>query len=485
LLSLKQRAIRGAFWASAENWSRQLISLVIFMVLARILAPADIGLYTIVTVILTLMQIFLDNGVGEALVQRQNLEQGHLNAAFWINMILAVALSTMGLFTAGTVADLFGQPALQHLIPVGSLIILIGSLSSIQQALLRRSLDFRALAVRTLSSILIAGAVGLGMAAAGCGVWSLAGQQITEKTVGALVLWWQSNWRPDFSLSLRHGRQLLSYSASMIGSQALVFVQHQFDRFMIGLLLGPISLGIYSLGVKILDSFAGMLFYGTASASFATFAKLQAQPDKLRDALFLVSRFSSLIGFPCFVGLAVTAPDLIHTIFGSKWQGSAEILRVLALTGIPWLFATSAGTIARSAGRANLYLAMTAASVALKVTLLLLFITKGLYTLTVAFTIGDFAMIPAFVYVTRAINTFPILGYLRCYQDAIVGSLIMAVAVITVQNYLPPGLDPYLRLIAAAAAGGVVYALSIAVIAWPTLKQVSSLIRMRGAAGVP
>ena len=93
----------------------------------------------------------------------------------------------------------------------------------------------------------------------------------------------------------------------MIGSQALVFVQHQFDRFMIGLMLGPVALGIYSLSVKILDSFAGMLFYGTSSASFSTFTKLQGQPDRLRDALFLMSRFSSMLGFPFFVGLAVTA----------------------------------------------------------------------------------------------------------------------------------------------------------------------------------
>lgn len=80
--SLKQRAIQGVFWASAENWSRQLISLVVFMVLARILAPSDIGLYAIVTVVITCMQIFLDNGIGEAIVQRRYLEPDHLDAGF-------------------------------------------------------------------------------------------------------------------------------------------------------------------------------------------------------------------------------------------------------------------------------------------------------------------------------------------------------------------------------------------------------------------
>jgi O-antigen/teichoic acid export membrane protein len=485
LLSLKQRAMRGAFWASAENWSRQLISLVIFMVLARILAPAEIGLYAIVTVVITLMQIFLDTGVGEAVIQRRDLEPDHLNAGFWANMILSCVLGVGAVLLAGPIADLFDEPALRNLIPVASLIIVIGSLSTIQQALLRRSLDFRALAIRTVSSILISGTVGLTMALAGYGVWSLAGHQITEKAVGALVLWWRSEWRPRWSLSWPHALQLLPYSANMIGSQALVFVQHQFDRFFIGLFLGPVALGIYSLSVKILDSFAGMLFNGTAAASFTTFARLQGQPDKLRDALFLISRFSSLVGFPCFVGLAVTAPDLIHTVFGSKWEGSADILRVLALTGIPWLFASSAGIVTRSAGRANWYLTMTALSVGLKVVLLLIFTQQGLYALTVAFTVGDYVMIPAFVYVTKAVVAMRTADYLRCYLDAIAGSVIMAVAVIAVQASLPADMASYLRFIVAAIAGAIVYALSMAIIAWPTLKRVTSLIGMRGTPGIP
>jgi PST family polysaccharide transporter len=485
LRSLKQRAIHGIFWASAENWSRQLISLIVFMVLARILAPADIGLYAIVTVVIALMQIFLDNGVGEAIVQRRELEPDHLSAGFWVNTIVSVALAGAAIFLANSIAALFGEPALKSLIPVASLIIVIGSLSSIQQALLRRNLDFRSLAMRTVASILISGVIGVGMALAGYGVWALAAQQIAEKTVGAVVLWARSEWRPQWRLSAAHALHLLPYSASMIGSQALVFLQHQFDRFMIGLAMGPVALGIYSLSVKILDSFAGMLFYGTASASFTAFSKLQDQPDKLREALFLMSRFSSLLGFPVFVGLAVTAPDLIQIVFGSKWEGSGEILQVLALTGIPWLFATSAGTVTRAAGKADRHLAMTAASVGLKVGLLLIFADKGLYVLAVAFTVGDFVMIPVFMLVAKSVILMGAWAYLRCYLDAIAGAAVMAGAVIAVQAHLPVPMEAWLRFVIGAGAGAAVYALCIAIIAWPTVKRMAALIAMRGAPGIP
>jgi O-antigen/teichoic acid export membrane protein len=148
VFSLRQHAIRGAIWASAENWSRQVISLVIFMMLARILAPAEIGLYAIVTIVITLMQIVLDNGIGEAIVQRRDLEPDHVDAGFWVNMALSVCLAAMATLLAGTTADLFGEPALRDLVPVASLMIIIGSLSSTQQALLKRNLNFRTLAIR-------------------------------------------------------------------------------------------------------------------------------------------------------------------------------------------------------------------------------------------------------------------------------------------------------------------------------------------------
>jgi O-antigen/teichoic acid export membrane protein len=323
------------------------------------------------------------------------------------------------------------------------------------------------------------------MALSGFGVWSLAGQQITERTVSAAVLWWSSDWRPRWRLSPRHALDLLPYSSNMVGSQALVFAQHQVDRFIIGIILGPASLGIYSLAVKILDSFASMLFNGLANASFAVLAKLQPNSDKQRQVLFLISRFCSILGFPCFVGLAVTAPELISMIFGAKWEGAADILRVLALTGLPWLFATNAAMVTRAAGRSSLFLAMTAASVGLKLVLLLTLAGQGLIVLTIGFTLGDYVMIPAFILTTRMVVSMRTVDYLRCYVDAVIGCAVMAVAVIAVQAEFPAGLDAYLRFILSAFVGIGVYAATITVIAWPTVRTVMNMIATRGASQVP
>ncbi|CAN5261090.1 lipopolysaccharide biosynthesis protein [soil metagenome] len=477
--------MRGAFWASLENWGRQSISLIVFMVLARIVAPADIGLYAIVAIVITLMQVFLDTGVGDAIVQRSEIDAEHLDAGFWSNMALSVALALAAAVLAGPIAALFGEPDLRRLLPVASLIIVLGSLSTVQQALLKRNLDFKPLAIRTLSSILVAGALGIWMARTGHGVWALIAQQITEKAIGTIQLWWRSDWRPRLAFSRPHARDLLPYSANMIGTRALVFLQKQFDRFFVGLLLGPVALGLYTLAGRILDSFSSILFDGVAMASVSTFARLQGEADRLREAVFLVCRFSSLIGFPCFVGLALVAPDLIRAVFGAKWDGTAEVLRVLALTGIPWLFATMAAVVTRASGHMKWFLSMMSAMVALKVILLLTFTRLGLYPLIVAFTLGDFAMIPLYVWITRSMVPMRALDYLRCFGDAVLACAVMAAAVLAVQVNLPPEMASWLRCLLPAVAGALAYAGCVLLVARPTLKRFSALLAIRKGSAAP
>lgn len=126
---------------------------------------------------------------------------------------------------------------------------------------------------------------------------------------------------------------------------------------------------------------------------------------------------------------------------------------------------------------------MTAVSVGLKVALLMIFAGQGLYVLTIAFTVGDFIMIPLFVLVTRAVVPMSPWAYLRCYADAVAGAAVMAVAVLTVQSRLPASMETWQKFAVSVGAGVVVYAACIAVIAWPTVKRMMTLIAMRGAPG--
>src|SRR5688572_7347173 len=177
-MSLRQKAAKGIFWSVIQKWGRAAISILTFVVLSRLLAPEAFGLVALATVFTVFMELFLDQGFGAAIVQRSELEPEHLDTAFWINIVTGI-LMTIGLIAAsGFIASIFEEPRLAPVLRWLSIIFILSSLSSTQISILQRKLAFKSLATRSLVATAVGGVVGMTMAFAGFGVWSLVGQDL-------------------------------------------------------------------------------------------------------------------------------------------------------------------------------------------------------------------------------------------------------------------------------------------------------------------
>jgi PST family polysaccharide transporter len=181
-MNIKQKAIQGVVWSVIQNWGSQAGSLIVFLILARLLTPEAFGLVALANVFLAFMQIFLEQGFTQALIQRQELEPEHLDTAFWTNFFSGILLTIIGFAFASSVANIFNQPKLIPILQCFSGLFVINSLSHVHQAILSRELAFKIMAVRTLIGILIGGIVGVVMAVSGFGVWSLVSQQVVFET---------------------------------------------------------------------------------------------------------------------------------------------------------------------------------------------------------------------------------------------------------------------------------------------------------------
>ena len=195
-MNLRQKAAKGVAWSAIENLGTQAIYFVVFLVLARLLQPEEFGLVSLAGVFISFMMVFADQGLSDAIVQRQDLEPEHLDTAFWINLGICALLAIFTFAAAGSVSSFFHQPQLKPIIAWLSLSFLFNGFSSVQQSLLRRQLAFRALAVRSLVATFASGIVGVVMALMGFGVWSLVAQQLINRVLAILGLWWASDWRP-------------------------------------------------------------------------------------------------------------------------------------------------------------------------------------------------------------------------------------------------------------------------------------------------
>ena len=148
--ALQKRVARGLFWTLIDTWGGQLLSLVIFAILAHLLEPADFGLVALAAVFVALGQLFVDQGLGDAVIQRQSLTRRQIDTAFWVALATGSLLAVVGFFLAGPISSLLGEPRLEPILQVLSLTFVGVALASIQVAILRREMDFRRLAVRKL-----------------------------------------------------------------------------------------------------------------------------------------------------------------------------------------------------------------------------------------------------------------------------------------------------------------------------------------------
>ena len=160
-------------WVLIENLTARALSLVTFAVLARLLAPEAFGLLGLAVVVISLCSLFVDTGVSEAVIQRAHVDRQLLDTAFWLSVLAGTVLAVICFATAGLVADFYGQPELAPVLRVLSAMLVLQSLASTQDALLRRQFRFRAAAARRVLASVVGSVVAVVWAVASPSVWAL------------------------------------------------------------------------------------------------------------------------------------------------------------------------------------------------------------------------------------------------------------------------------------------------------------------------
>lgn len=477
-MSLRQKTIRGVAWSAIENFGRQAISFSVFFILARLLGPKAFGLVALASIFLAFIQIFLDQGLSQAIVQRQKLEPEHLNAAFWTSLTTGIVLTIFSILCASSVASLFKQPAITPIIQWLSLSFLLSAFSSVQQAILQRRLAFKPLAIRALVGITIGGTVGIMMAFKGFGVWSLVGQQIAGGLAEVCVLWWTSDWRPSFSISIRHYRELFSFGIYDLGFNFLNFLSRRGDDFLIGYFLGSTMLGYYSVAYRVLTVLTQLLTSTTNKVAFSTFSRLQQEPERMRNALYTATQMSSLIAFPAFLYVVALAPELVTGLFGSQWAPSIPVMQILALVGILQSVSYFTTSTIVAMGKPDWRLMLIALYCVTNLIAFALVLRWGIVYIAAAYVIRAYLFSPLPVWMLYKLIRINISTYLRQFVAPLLGSLAMVTCILGVKYLLSDVIDLQTLLVLCTAISLVVYAAAIYLVAPKLFLQVVDYVQL-------
>ena len=455
--SLGNRIVSGVVWTAIETWGQQLAMFTVFVMLARLLGPEAIGLAVLAIMVPLVLAVPVNKGIPDAIVQRAAIEPKHLDSAFWLLFACGAGLSLAAWLLAWPIALAFRQPLLVELIHWTSITVVLQSLASVPAAVLKRRLDFRMLAIRTLVGTVLGGAVGVAMALKGYGVWSLIGLQLVKVGAETLVLHLCSDWHPRWGYSHAHCRSLFGFAFPVMGSSLWSLINDEMPKTMLGAFLGPTAVGIYALARRPLELLTNVLVNPLSGVTMASVARMQADPEGVDRFYDRSVRIVALVGFPAFMGLAAIAPEAVPMVLGQEWSASVPAVQIIMLLGLVRIIDSICACTALGFGHSRLILILNVAYTALLGVMLVTAAHISLEATMLAIVLANALLLPVLLYYTRRLARVDVLKPLASFPILALCTAIMLGAVTGWRELMAGSLPLWALVISAIAVGVSVY----------------------------
>jgi O-antigen/teichoic acid export membrane protein len=455
-MALRLPSLSPVAWVTAEKITQQGLWLVLFAVLAPILGPTPYGLFSIVMVFVGFCEFVLSDGAVEALVTAEELDAPAIGTANLASVGLALAVGA-GLFLLAPVIGLaFQDPQLKFL--VWSLIPLpvLSLLAAVPTALLRRSLDYRLLAVRSIAGLAIGGLFGIALAIAGAGVWALALQVLAQRLAECVIAWWSVPQRLRFSWSIERFHEMRPVAINVFTARVMIFVGGQMPRLILGYVLGPSGLGLFVLANRFLDILV----------STTVFPRMVVGRIELRDvppgSPEFGRRFAgmvqdvALLAFPVMLGAAALIPDLFRLWLDQRWLPGTVATQLVLLGGLPLVFSYCLDAAFLAAKLSSVFRTMATVQTVSMVATVLCAAPFGLNATCLALAVRPWLVLPFFLITFGRECRLSVLQPLLRPLQSLLGAVIMG-AILSLPLLRPLWLDEKVDFAALIVLGVIVY----------------------------
>lgn len=368
----KNTTVKNFIWRFAERCGAQLVTFVVSIVLARILSPDDYGTVALVTVFTTILQVFVDSGLGVALIQKKNADDLDFSSVFYFNFVVCIVLYAGMFFAAPIIASFYNDLTLIPIIRVISLTIVISGIKGIQQSFVSRNMLFKRFFFSTLGGTIFSAILGVAMAYAGCGVWAIVAQQLSNTAIDTLILWLTVKWRPKKMFSWERLKTLFSFGWKLLISSLLDTGYSNLRSLVIGKIYSPSDLAYYNQGDKLPSTVITNINTSIASVLLPTLASKQDDRKQLKNMTRRAIKTSTYIIAPLMMGLAFCAPPIVRLILTEKWVPCVPYLRIFCITYMFYPIHTANLNAINAMGRSDYFLKLEIAKKVIGMLLLLL-----------------------------------------------------------------------------------------------------------------
>lgn len=450
----KRSVFSNFIWRFAERCGAQGVSFIVSIVLARLLTPEAYGTVALVTVITNILQVFVDSGLGSALIQKKDADDLDFSTVFYFNFSVCIVLYMGMFFAAPYIADFYNQPELVSLVRVISLTLIISGVKNIQQSYVSRNLLFKRFFYATLGGTIFSAVLGIVMAYYGYGVWAIVAQQLSNAAIDTLILWITVKWRPKFMFSFNRLKGLLSFGWKMLASALLDTGYNNLRQLIIGKLYSPSDLGFYNKGQQLPNLIVTNINSSIDSVLLPVMSKEQDNAEQVKLMTRRAISVSTYIMAPLMMGFACVSPILVELVLTEKWLPCVPFLRIFCITYMFYPIHTANLNAIKAMGRSDLFLKLEIIKKAVGLVLIIVTMNYGVMAMAYSLLVSSF--------ISQIVNTWPNrkllhYGYLEQLKDILPGILLavfMGVAV-SFLKYLP--IHNILILLLQVIAGAVIY----------------------------
>jgi O-antigen/teichoic acid export membrane protein len=466
MLSVNLRRSHSASWVALEALGGAGMSSVGMVVIAAIIGPRDLGLTAIALGIIDAVNFLPAALFHDAIIQRPWVTTRQLGSAFWSVLMLSTMLAAAAVALAGPTAHLYRQPELQPLLLVLSGTTICVGITAVQTARLRRGMRFKAIAIYTLLSRLMATCSGLALAVGGQGPWAIVAQYGIGEAMLALLLMTTTPWRFIRFFSFRHVQELATFGAARTAVHFIDMSQGRLFFALLGYYLPLKVLGEVNLAFRLVDSLTRVLASALARLYLPIFSRVQSDKVSLAAYLRQASRLHGILLVPPFAAIALTGNDFIRLLAPANWEGMAGPIAWLAAAGVATVLQIGPATAILAAGRPLLsgFSALTILSLVLVAIVILL--PDNAVEAAMCWTIAQMAGVPIELSILRRAVRIAVRSQLLSWLPG----LLVTAGIVAIMFIIGRALSEAslaLKLALELLAAGVVYLLAIAALVIP------------------
>lgn len=475
---LRTQVVSGVVWSLSEKIGTMLLQMVVSIIVARRLMPDDFGVMAIMTFFTSLALAMVDSGFSQTLIRKKSPTADEYRSVAVFNMLIAVILYLLLTALSPAIAQFYGHPIIARIAPVLLLLLPINALCVVQTVIFTREFRFALMSKVVFCSSLVSGIIAVGMALAGCGVWSLVAQRVTAMGVKAVMFRWLGRRQSDARFSSSALRAMAPYSLRLLLTDIITAVYNNLAQLIIGKVYSATSLGYFSQAQKLKDLPVTSTVQSVQGVTFPALAKLDGDSRKFAESYRQILSVTAFIVLPAMTGLIAIAPDMFSLLLGDRWLPTVPYFEIICLGGMLYPLSTVAYNVlkVRSDGRIILRLEILKKGVMTLILLYVFLVARSMEAVAWGLTVMSGVELTVNIAASLRYTTLRTLRIVSALLPTLLCTGIMFAAVAAMRCYAAE-LTLGLRLMVCISTGVAVYIAAAALAHSEALREVSRIAK--------